>query len=112
MLSDPRISDSFTSFPAHSDMSQFTSTNGTFGPPHVIPVPLHPMTPDLPMTSDLPQQDFQPQGQMVDQGSFVQDLNSLPPPTALAPMEAGTIGVQNQSCKYDLLSSIPRECDL
>ncbi|XP_067438493.1 interferon regulatory factor 5 isoform X1 [Thunnus thynnus] len=104
---NPRISDSFTSFPAHSDMSQFTSTNGTFGPPHVIPVPLHPMTPDLPMTSDLPQQDFQPQGQMVDQGSFVQDLNSLPPPAALAPMEAGTIGVQNQSCKYDLLSSIP-----
>ncbi|CAK6974004.1 interferon regulatory factor 5 [Scomber scombrus] len=76
---NPTISDppGFTSFPAHSDVNRFSS-NGTFGP--VVPVPL---------TSDLPQQDFQPQGASV-------------------PMEAGTMsGVQNQSCKYDLLNSVP-----
>ncbi|KAM7367471.1 hypothetical protein PAMP_015368 [Pampus punctatissimus] len=105
---NPRTSDS-PSFPAHSTVNQFTlSTKGTFRPPHIIPVPLHPMTSDLPMTSDIPQQDFQTQGRMADQGSFIPDLNSLSPPAASAPMEASTMGgVQNQSCKYDLLSSIP-----
>lgn len=77
--------------------------------------------------------DLQARGPMVDQ-SFVrpvglsnglQDLNPLPPPAASAPpgpapMEASSMGgVQNQEdpqnhqpCKYDLLSSVPREYDL
>lgn len=85
-----------------------------------------PLLPDriLPMTSDL-----QTRGQMVDQGSFIpnglQELNSLPPSAASAPpgpdvMEAsGMGGIENQgdpqnhqSCKYDLLSSVPCECNL
>ncbi|XP_045895084.1 interferon regulatory factor 5 isoform X1 [Micropterus dolomieu] len=123
---NPRTSEtpSFSSFPAHAEVNQFSlSTNGTFGPPHVIPVPL---VPDrvVPMPSDL-----LARGQMVDQGSFVhpgglsngpQDLDSLPPPAASAPpvsalMETGGMGdVENQGdpqnhqpCKYDLLSSVP-----
>ncbi|GAA6235705.1 interferon regulatory factor 5 isoform X2 [Lates japonicus] len=117
---NPRIGDppSFGSFPAHSEVNRFGLSDGTFGPPHVIPMPL---LPDrvLPMTSDL-----QTRGQMVDQGSFVpnglQELNSLPPSAASAPpgpdvMEANSMGgIENQGdpqnhqpCKYDLLSSVP-----
>ncbi|XP_071358102.1 interferon regulatory factor 5 [Trachinotus anak] len=129
---NPRISDppSFSSFSAHSEVNQFSlSTSGTFGPPHVIPMPL---LPDrvLPMTSDLPMiSDLQAGGQMVDQGSFVhpaglsnglQDLNSLPPSASSARpepdlMEASSMGgietqgdpQNHQPCKYDLLSSVP-----
>ncbi|XP_074481345.1 interferon regulatory factor 5 isoform X2 [Sebastes fasciatus] len=126
---NPRIRDpsSFSSFPAHSE--------ATFG--HVIPMTSDlpmvsdlPMTSDLPMVSDLPMtSDLRAQGRMVNQGSFVHpaglsnglpDLNALPPPAASAPqgpaqMEASSMGdvqdqgdVQNhQTCKYDLLSSVP-----
>lgn len=81
------------------------------------------------MTSDL-----QARGGIVDSRSFIhpaglsnglQDLNSMPPPTASAPpgpapMETSSMGgVQNQGdpqnhqpCKYDLLSSVPREYNL
>lgn len=129
--SDPRISDppSFSSFPAHSEVNQFSlSSKRTFGRPHVIPMPLLPDS-VLPMTSDL-----QVRGQMVDQGNFIhpaglpngiQDLNSLPHSAASAPagpdlMEASSMGgIENpgdpqnhQPCKYDLLSSVPRECAL
>uniref|UniRef100_A0A3B5ABS2 Interferon regulatory factor 5 n=1 Tax=Stegastes partitus TaxID=144197 RepID=A0A3B5ABS2_9TELE len=126
-VSDPRIGDppSFASFTDRFGLS----TNGTFGPPQVIPVPLLPdrvlpMTSDVPMTSDL-----QPQGQMVDQDSFahpgglcdgLQDMNSLPPGAAsahpgLGPMEINNMGAvqdqgdpqNHQPCKYDLLSSVP-----
>ena len=77
------------------------------------------------MTSDL-------QSQVAGQGTFIhhaglpnglQDLNSLPPVAPSAPpgpdlMEASSMGgIENpgdpqnhQPCKYDLLSSIPREC--
>ncbi|XP_040885717.1 interferon regulatory factor 5 [Toxotes jaculatrix] len=122
---NPRIGDppSFSSFPAHSDVSRFgLSSNETFGPPHLIPMPL---LPDgvLSVTSDL-----QAQGHVVDQGSFVpsvglpnglQDLNSLPPSASAPPgpdlMEGGGMrGIENQGdtqnhqpCKYDLLSSVP-----
>uniref|UniRef100_UPI0037E9A7AA interferon regulatory factor 5 isoform X3 n=1 Tax=Semicossyphus pulcher TaxID=241346 RepID=UPI0037E9A7AA len=128
---NPRTSDppSFN-FTAPSEVTQVSlSTDGTFGPPHVIPIPLFqdrvlPMNSDLPITPDL-----QAQGQRVDQGSFVlptglpsglQDLNSMPPPAASDPpgpasMETSSIGgVQNQGdpqnnqpCKYDLLNSVP-----
>ncbi|XP_017295980.1 interferon regulatory factor 5 isoform X2 [Kryptolebias marmoratus] len=122
----PNLMD-LTITPRISEPSTFTfglSSNGTFAPPHVIPVPLLPMTPDLPMTSNL-----QAQGQMVDQGGFgpprglpnrLQDLNSLPSTAgSVQPvpesMEASNTGViQNQAdpqnhqpCKYDLLSSVP-----
>lgn len=72
--------------------------------------------------------------QVVDQGSFIhsagatnglRDFNDLLPPadsdpSGLAIMEASSMGgmqnqgdLQNQqSCKYDLLSSVPRECEL
>lgn len=80
------------------------------------------------MTSDV-----QARVPVVDQGSFIhsagpanglRDFNDLLPPTdsnpsGLAIMEASMGGMQNpgdlqnqQSCKYDLLSSIPRECEL
>lgn len=81
------------------------------------------------MTSDL-----QARAQIVDQGGFVhpagpsnelQDFNGPPPPAASAPsglatMEASSMGdIQNQGdpqnqqpCKYDLLSSVPREYEL
>ncbi|XP_068163163.1 interferon regulatory factor 5 isoform X2 [Antennarius striatus] len=107
------------SFPPHAEMNPFSLTpNGTFGPPPVIPGPLH-LDREVNMTSDLPGQ-----GRMVDQGSFChsagQDFGSLPaaaasaPPT-LVPMETNNMGVvQNQGdpqnhqpCKYDLLSSVP-----
>lgn len=68
------------------------------------------------MTSDL-------QSQILDQGCFagpagtsnqIQDFTGLPPAT----METGSMGelpnqeVQNQQpCKYDLLSSVPRESE-
>ncbi|XP_029350690.1 interferon regulatory factor 5 [Echeneis naucrates] len=119
---NPRISDppSFSSFSAPSEVNQFSlSSNGTFGPPPVIP--MHLVTDRvLPMTSDL-------QGQLVDQRKFVhpvglpnglQDLNSLPPSASSAPpvvdlMEASTMGAmetqgdtQTQQPCY-LLSSIP-----
>lgn len=129
---NPRTSDSasFNSFPPHSDVDHFSmSSNGSFGLPHVIPVPLLPNR-GLPMNSDLPMtSDLQAQSGMVDQGSFVhpvghpnglQDLSSLPPSAASGPpqpasMEASSMGdVQNQGdpqnhqpCKYDLLSSVP-----
>ncbi|AWO98364.1 Interferon regulatory factor 5 [Scophthalmus maximus] len=116
---NPRISGpSFSAFPPRSEVDPFgLSSSGTFGPHHVIPVPL------LPVTSDL-----QAQGQMVDQGNFVhtaglpnrlQDLNSLPSVASVPPepdlMEASSMGgIQNQGdpqnhqpCKYDLLSSVP-----
>lgn len=123
-MSDPPPS----SFAAHSDVNQFSLSNGTFVPPHVIPVPVLPER-AVPMTSDL-----QTQGQMVDQGSFVhpaglsnrlQDLNSLTTPAASAPpgaalMDASSMGCvqtqgdpqNHQPCKYDLLSSVPREYNL
>ncbi|XP_013887625.1 interferon regulatory factor 5 [Austrofundulus limnaeus] len=105
---NPRISEpsTFTSFGL--------SCNGTFAPPHVIPMPLLPMTPDL-----------QTRGQMVDQEVFgppgrLQDLNSLPSTAGSAQpvpesMETSNMGIiQNQAdpqnhqpCKYDLLNSVP-----
>lgn len=84
----------------------------------MIPIPLLPeqvvsTTSDLPMTH--------PAGL----SNRLQDLNPLPPSAAsatpeAAPMEAsGMGGAQNQTdgqnhqpCKYDLLSSVPREYDL
>ena len=116
--SDPRNSDptSFSSLAVPSDISQFRlSTNGTFGPPQLIPIPLFPervvsTTSDLPMTH--------PAGL----SNGLQDLNPLPPSAASAtlepaPMEASSMGgtqnqtdgQNNQPCKYDLLSSVPRE---
>ncbi|XP_030295089.1 interferon regulatory factor 5 [Sparus aurata] len=113
---NPRNSDptSFSSFAVPSDISQFRlSTNGTFGPPQVIPIPLLPervvsTTSDLPMTH--------PAGL----SNGLQDLNPLPPSAASAtpepaPMEASSMGgaqnqtdgQNNQPCKYDLLSSVP-----
>ena len=104
--SDPRISDP-------SPFNQFSlSSNEMFGPHHVIPVPV------LPLNSDL-----QAPGQNFVSGlsTRLQELNSLPPPAAsVTPepdlMEASSIGgIQNQNqqhCKYDLLSSVPRECQL
>ncbi|XP_026218542.1 interferon regulatory factor 5 [Anabas testudineus] len=111
---NPQISDppSFGSFSL--------STNGTFGAPRVIPVPL--LTDRvLPVTSDL-----QAQHQMVDRGSFahpagrtngLQALNNLSASAASATpasdlMETSSIGDQggpqnDQPCKYDLLSSVP-----
>ncbi|XP_076578921.1 interferon regulatory factor 5 isoform X2 [Chaetodon auriga] len=107
----------------HSDINQFSLSNGTFGPPHGIPIPVH-QERVVPMTSHL-----QTAGAMVEQGSFtspaglsngLQDLNSLTAPAASAapgatPMDASSlVCVQNQGdpqnhqpCKYDLLSSVP-----
>lgn len=111
--SDPRMGDPtpFSSFTAHSEVNQFAlPTNGTFGPPHFIPVPL---LPDITMTSDV-------QGQAHFLHKGLQDLNAAAAQPERAPMEASSMaGVQDQtdpqnhqSCKYDLLSSIPRESDL
>lgn len=69
---------------AHPDVAPFVAP-----PPHELPL-LHDRL--LPLTSDL-----QPQGHMA-------------PPPGPDPMEAQD---QNQApCKYDLLSSVPREYDL
>ncbi|XP_028254578.1 interferon regulatory factor 5 isoform X2 [Parambassis ranga] len=95
---NPRISDppAFSSFPTHSEMNPFNlSTNGTFGPSHVIPMPLLPDT-VLPTTSDL----------------LAAAASAHP---GLDPMEASNlVDVQNQMdpqshqpCEYDLLSSVP-----
>lgn len=100
------------------------SSNGTFAPPHTIPMPLLPMTPGLPVTSDL-----HARGQMVDQGSVgppvglsdrfqgLNSLHSIAASTQQVPesMEASNMGVipnqtepqAHQPCKYDLLSSVP-----
>ncbi|XP_003448868.1 interferon regulatory factor 5 [Oreochromis niloticus] len=104
---NPRLGDSapFASFPAPSEMNQFSlPPNGTFGPPH-IPVPL---LPDITMTSDL-------QGQAHFLHNGLQDLNAAAVQPEPDLMEAsGMVGVQNQAelqnhqpCKYDLLSSVP-----
>ncbi|XP_072233514.1 interferon regulatory factor 5 [Leuresthes tenuis] len=107
--------------PRISDPAPFVpfglSSNGTFEPSQVIPMPLLPLT------------DSQAQTPMVDQGGFVQsvrlpnrlqDLNPLPSTTATThqvpdPMEASNMGAvqdqedaeNQQACKYDLLSSVP-----
>lgn len=113
---NPRLSDpqSFASFPIPSEVNPFSlSANGTL--PHIIPMPLlsDTMHTNPTVTSDLPRQDFQAAGHMVDQRGFVglQDLNPMPPPPV---MEAGSMaGIQTQTdpqtqtCKYDLLSSVP-----
>lgn len=120
--SDSQISEP-TSFSSFS-----LSTNGTFGPTRVIPVPL---LPDriLPVTSDL-----QNQHQMVDQGTFIhpaglnnglQTLNSLSASAASATpgpdlMETSSMSdmhnqgdpQNHQPCKYDLLSSVPCEYNI
>ncbi|KAF3705401.1 Interferon regulatory factor 5 [Channa argus] len=122
-----------------SDPTSFNSfsltSNGTFGAPHLIPVPLLPdrvlpSTSELSMTSDLSMNsDLQTRGQMVDQGGFVhsaelpnrlQALSTLPPSAAsvssgidmMMTSSMGNIQDQGdhqnqQSCKYDLLSSVP-----
>lgn len=105
---NPRMGDPtpFSSFPAHSEVNQFAlSTNGTFGPPHIIPMPL---LPDITMTSDI-------QGQAHFLRNGLQDLSAAAAQPEQAPMEASSMaGVQgqadpqnHQSCKYDLLSSVP-----
>uniref|UniRef100_A0A3Q0RF91 Interferon regulatory factor 5 n=1 Tax=Amphilophus citrinellus TaxID=61819 RepID=A0A3Q0RF91_AMPCI len=102
---NPRMGDPtpFSSFPAHSEVNQFAlSTNGTFGPPHIIPMPL---LPDITMTSDI-------QGQAHFLRNGLQDLNAAAAQPEQAPMEASSMAGQtdpqnNQSCKYDLLSSVP-----
>ncbi|XP_074554785.1 interferon regulatory factor 5 [Halichoeres trimaculatus] len=111
-------------FMAASEASQFRLAPTAFGTPPVLDMTPellmtsdHSMTSQPTLTSDLPHR-------VVAQGSFVcppslQDLNTLPPSAAAAPsgpasMETGSIGgvqtqgdPQNQSYKYDLLSSIP-----
>ncbi|XP_053718052.1 interferon regulatory factor 5 isoform X1 [Synchiropus splendidus] len=110
----PRINEAsnFASYPVHAEANHFSlPSNGTFAPHHVLTGPPQPMTPDL------SQPEFQVPAPMLDQKSFINpgplpDLDPLPSTSGL--LETGNMsGVQNQddgqnqTCKFDLLSSIP-----